>query len=114
MTNSAPISSWVPAERAERDSDTSRGFHVERSLYNAQEMADAQLDVAAADLLCSAEWWADYMEGLASCEAIATCLARCYTELDRACRGQQVARDAVFTALHNLERDAKASAREDL
>ena len=104
----------MPTERAERDSDESRGFHVERQLERAREMREAQLEVAARDLLTDREWWSTYMEGLANCEAVATCLARCFGELDSAAKGQKIATTAIITALHNLERDALADAREEL
>lgn len=33
------------------------------------------------------------------------CLARCFANLDAACNGEQIGRDAIMTALHNLRRE---------
>lgn len=43
----------------------------------------------------------------------ADCLARCFVNLERACKGQQIALDAITTALHQLNRTMVAK-REKL
>ena len=43
----------------------------------------------------------------------AACLARCMANLDRACKGELIALNAITTALSNLHTVAKARAYDD-
>jgi len=65
----------------------------------------------------TSEWWLTRMDGesisYGEAERIATCLARCMKEIDRGCKGDSIAVNAILDALSDLKESAIKDATEE-
>lgn len=82
---------------------------VQEQLDDAHEAACAQAERDIRD----ADWWKEKFGGLSLGNDAASALARCMANLDAACRGCPISRDAITTALSHLQRLARADARDE-
>lgn len=99
------ISGNVPAELAERISD------VGAELTLADEVA---IQAESERLVRDSDWWGRQLEGInALTNELPAVVARCMANLDSACAGSEIARDAITTALHNLQKLARKDAHDD-
>lgn len=83
--------------------DEDRAFETEM-----QREVDAEAQ-AARDVKDS-DWWAERLGDVSIASNAATAIAWCMANLDAACNGCPISRDAVLTALSNLQKQAKADA----
>lgn len=88
--------------------------------YEYDRLRQEQDDDAAEALRAQAErdirdpdWWKDKLGGVSIADDAANVLARCMTNLDDACRGCPISREAITTALSNLQSLARADARDE-
>lgn len=70
------------------------------------DTAEAERNVKDAD------WWADKLGSMDLGKDVASALARCMTNLDAACNGEPISRDAVLTALSVLQKQARLDAKD--
>jgi len=90
---------FAPAIGADRYADISDEDEADR-------YAD---EIDARNLIVTPEWWLTRMSEQISygeADRIATCLARCLREIDRACKGDRYAQIAITTALSILQASA--------
>lgn len=73
---------------------------------------DRQREVDAEREIKNSDWWAERLGELSIAKDAAVALARAMTNLDAACNGCPISRDAVLTALSNLQKQARADARD--
>lgn len=71
-----------------------------------QREVDAERDVKDAD------WWAERLCDVSTVKATAAELARCMVNLDAACNGCPISRDACLSALSALQKSARLDARD--
>ena len=95
------------------------GFHGDEDwpeMTPAEEAErDAEVDRKVKELLCSEAWWDLTMCGDNEIfSALPACLARVMANLDNACSGDQIGRDAVTTALSQLQRVARDMAQKEV
>lgn len=101
--NRLPMPSAMPAELAERNSDRLNDA-LERDAieYEAREAANAAI--------LTADYWNERLDGTDAAYSVAQALARVMVNLDAACKGDEISRNAILTALSNLQREARADA----
>ena len=75
---------------------------------------ETQWDAFAEMSIKDSDWWNSTLEGccFVSSEVPRT-LARCMANLDAACKGDAISTTAILTALSNLQRTARADARDE-
>ena len=110
MTARLEMPSALPADYAEMASD------VMDYMTPAEEAErDAEVDRKVKELLCSEAWWDLVLCGISqTTNALPAILARVMANLDNACSGDQIGRDAVTTAMSQLQRLAKGMARKEV
>ena len=94
-------SAWTPADIAERDSTEEFITAEQEKLIDARVAATIELKLQQEPGI---------VDDLLSDLLIGTHLCRIFRNLDRAAKGEQIAHDAVFTALNCLHRDVTAKA----
>ena len=82
----------------------------------AEERAQQlEADRKAKALLCSASWWDETLCGVNAIERVLPeALARIMSNLDNACSGDPIGRDAITTALSQVQRTAIRMARAEV
>jgi len=72
-----------------------------------------EIDRKAEAMLASEEWWDIELCGINGItNMLPAALARVMANLDKACSGEQIGRDAITTALSQVQRVARQMARE--
>ena len=103
------VSSAVPADVAERISDEPYSTLDART----EELMVRKLKAHVERCLTDPYFWADSIrddKGIRN--NLPDILARCMANLDRACDGEQIGRDAITTALSQLQEAARREAEE--
>lgn len=86
------------------------GIVIEPMDEDAAYDAERQREVDAERDLKNSDWWTERLGELSI--ATAEALARCMTNLDAACNGCPISRDACLSALSGLQKAARADARD--
>lgn len=103
------ISSAAPADVAERISDEPLSTLDART----EALLERELRLRVERCLTDPYFWADSLRANGEIRnALPDILARCMANLDLACGGEQIARDAITTALAQLQRIARPEAEE--
>lgn len=88
-------------EQDERDAD----FKADFDKYDTEAREQAELDLKNQD------WWNGRLDGFNKVSRqVPETLARCMTNLDAACNGDEIARNAILTALSQLQKESRADA----
>ena len=100
------------------DSNTAAERKYARENPGLTDAEEADLEAAwdkyAAESLKDADWWNSTLEGICQISnAVPGALARCMANLDAACKGDAISTTAILTALSNLQRTARADARDE-
>lgn len=88
------------------------GIVIEPMDEDAAHDAEVQRDLDAERDVRNSDWWTERLGDLSIAKDAAAALARAMTNLDAACNGCPISRDAVLTALSNLQKQARADARD--
>lgn len=103
------VPSAVPAELAELRSDPPFSALDERTEALLEHTLRKHGDVT----LTNPYFWSDALADDKNIRnELPDILARCMANIDRACRGEQIARDAITTALSQLQSLARPEAEE--
>ena len=108
-----PMPAAMPADVAERLSDQTSA--IQEARWEAErDRIEADASEAAEILVKDADWWNDRLEGIcALTRLVLSILSRCIANLDAACKGDEISRTAILTALSNLQRQARADAYDE-
>ena len=90
--------------------DLRRHEREQDEIYNTRQEVEAEATASVERLIKDADWWNIELEGLPFSRSVADCIARCMQNLDAACAGDRLSRDALLMALANLQRVARANA----
>ena len=110
MTARLTMPSAMSAETAERLSDV-----LDWPTPAEQYAQSVEVDRKADELVRSEKWWDETLCGDNEAgRALPGALARIMSNLDSACSGDQIGRDAVTTALSQVQRVARRMARAEV
>lgn len=80
---------------------------------NAPDIDEAEVLAEANRQIQDPDWWNSTLEGICPVtNAVPEALARCMQNLDAACTGDAIALNAITSALHVLQKQARAMAYE--
>ncbi len=110
MNDRLTMPSSLPADFAEAASDI-----LDWPTPAEQHRHSLEVDRKADELICSEAWWDSTLCGInEATNALPAALARVMANLDRACKGESIGRDAVLTAASQVQRAARVLARAEV
>lgn len=88
------------------------GIVIEPMDEDAAYDAERQREVDAERDVKNSDWWTERLGEPSIAKDAAAALARCMTNLDAACNGCPISRDACLSALSGLQKSARLDAKD--